>query len=178
MRVDRRTFLLGVGATLAAAAPITAAAQKFTGEVSMGLLHPKIPYRAIHSLTFSCMPSGEEVSKFVEDPVLYRFFRNEHCVYQAQLNPRASMRWVALDGCEIIIRGKDVLKLDVEPCWTNTSICIESDTNEERPSRDDPFPERRIISETFTFRDGVCQFSDIASFDPRLSIPTKWLSNH
>lgn len=163
MLVDRRTFLLGATATALAAS--VKAYKPFVGDVTTGVLNPNIPFRAIHDLCFSCMPTGEEIKSpgFREEPIRYSFYRGENRFLHIMLNPRAAFRWVPSADAEVIINGTDTLRLVVEPSWTYMSLNIMSYTSH-----------RQSISESFLWRDGKVESSDIASNDYRFKIPNEW----
>ena len=147
---------------------------KFTGLVARGKLNPKVPYREICHVAFSCMPTGQEIRTMIEDPVVYTLYRNDRSVKQVMMNPRASYQCSMLPGNEITIGKTDTLRLDVEPCWTTTVIELTSQTNDTRPTREDPFPATNAIVETFKFVDGVCVSSDIAPLSYKFKIPAEW----
>ena len=152
MIMARRSFLFGLGATIAA--PALAKLAPFAGETVYASLNPSARYREIFDIIFSSMPTGEEIKsdKFREDPVKVEVQRNGSPILVWTLNPRGTFRWVAMAGAELLIQDKDVLSLVCEPCYTHTTFNLSSFT---KPLRTyEPFASRAPISEAFRWRDG------------------------
>jgi hypothetical protein len=174
MMVSRRTFLLGASAAIAA----TSASVKVAGKlmraphVAHGFLDPRLKFRRIGEIAFSCMPTAEEIAAqgFKEEPLQFTFFRNDEALYHNMSNPRANWRWVVMPGQGIVAREGDLLRFEVEPAWTHCSFFMASDI-EERPDyvydahgRLVPV-RRRFFAESFQWKDGEVVLSSIAAMD-------------
>lgn len=162
MILDRRTFLLGAASVIAAQA--IPAQAKFIGEVATGVLDSRLPYRSIQDIMFSFMATGAELKSpaWVEDPVRITILRNDIPTFNLMLNPRATFRWVAMPGGGIIVLPTDTLRVVVEPSHTYASLCLMSDIERDQ----DPRIRRRVFSESFSWKDGICTLSAIAALDP------------
>jgi hypothetical protein len=153
MRIERRTFLFGAAAAIAA--PVFAKATYLSGPVVPVILPSTLKYRRIHDLCFSSMPTGEELkaSSWKEDPVRYTFYRDEAEIFVITLNPRAAFRWVAAPDSEIIIPERSVLRMLVEPCNTYTTLSIGSNTC--RTGSRDAW--KRYYVESFRWKDSILE---------------------
>lgn len=176
MLISKRSFLVGVSAALASAVTSNANV-KFMTPTSVGSLNAKIPFRSVQEIMVSAMPTGEELaftSGFVEDPIRYTFYRNNCAILHFMLNPRAAYRWVATPDGEVKIGEKDVFRLDIEPCWTHVALQIISATNPNGPTRENPWPDRNMISETFHWVDGVAELDSAVAMNPFAKLPKEW----
>lgn len=163
MRVDRRTFLLGSAALLASPVLAKADPNNFLGEIAKGHLSSKLPFRRICEIAVSSMPFGKEYHQpgWTEDPVHFVLWRDDEVVFNVQMNPRASYRWVPIDEeAGIVVPKNTVLRLVVEGCCTNTAVMLGSNIEKDRTAR------RRIFYENFKWRDGDLQLESIAAADP------------
>lgn len=161
--VARRTFIIGLASVITA--PLIATPSKFLGEIATGTLRSALKWRRLCDFTMSSMPTGQEIRAldFVEDPVRWTLLRDDDPFYVVTMNPRATIRWVAVPGSEIEISERSVLRVVVEPCHTFTTINICSDIEKDR----DPAVRRRMFAETFRWRDGKPELDSIAALDPR-----------
>lgn len=158
MVVTRRAFILGLGATLAATQlPF----EKFTGQVATAQLRPFTHFRRICDVMLSSMPMGDEIRSLSEDPVRYTLFRDDNAVLSIMMNMRANFRWVGIPGEEIVALEKSIIRLEVEPCHTMTTLCIMSNLEQDR------YKPERMIAETYHWRDNKLEFSDVAQLDVR-----------
>lgn len=156
MKVSKRTFLIGLAATLAS--PAIAKSEIFTGPISTGTLHSALKYRRICDFTLSCMPTGEELrAGWVEDPVRFTLLRNNTEIYAVTINPRATVRWVSLPGAEIEFGELDIFRIEVEPNYTFTTVNIIS--NIERNHSAPP----KMFSEVFRWKDGRVEIDSTAA---------------
>jgi len=154
MIIARRTFLLGLGATIAlpAVTKLAAATGQSMDGISIAPLDKRFKFRAIADMTFSSM--GDPPS---DASVKYEFMRNDECIMQMMMNSRALYRWVGVPGAEFYFTNRDLLSLKVEPCQTNCVLNIIS--NMER----DPNKRAKYFSENFHWKDGKLILTDIAA---------------
>lgn len=161
MVIARRTFLIGLEAVITTSAFDS---NEFVGEIAKGILPSPLSHRRIVDMTVSSMPTGKEIRahEFLEDPVCWTFLRDDEPFYIPTINPRASLRWVAVPGAEIEISKKQILRVIVEPCHTLTTINIVSDIEMDR----NPLVRRKMFSECFRWENSSILQEYVAACDP------------
>jgi hypothetical protein len=160
--VERRTFLIGLASLIAS--PAIASAERFTGPIAVGELPSPLKWRKICDLIVSSMPTAEEIKPLVfkEEPVRYTMLRDDEPVYVLTINPRATFRWVPVDGGQIVIQERSSVRILVEPCHTITTINIVSDIEKDPDWR----VRRKMFSECYRWRDGKLELVHYAACNP------------
>ena len=163
MKVDRRSFLIGVSAVVAA--PALASFQKvaaLTGPISSCVLPSRLGVRKINELIYSCMPRGDDFLKpeWREDPVTFTFSRDRKVMSLLTMNPRGTARWVAMPGHEWKMSEGNLFRMTVEPAYAVASLTVGSNIE-----MDEKKPPRAFV-ETYKWEDGKIVFQEAAACDP------------
>ena len=163
--IARRNFLLGLASILStpAIARINPLVEAFTGPTSFGILSDKLPCRYLKDIQVACMPTAEDWKSglITEEPVTIKLMRGNYICWQIMINPRSSYRWVSLES-GFFVPKEQIIRFEVEPAHTLTSIMLMSDIKEY-----DPRSRGRLFSECYKWRDGKCETESITALDPR-----------
>lgn len=116
MRVDRRTFIFASRSFTIPAA--------YQGDLIIA--HVEGSPRWVSEIVFSNMPMGDEWKDLPEDPSMITVRRGDETVYAFDMNPRATQRWVAMNGSEHKCDDRNLLQITFEPAYTVCSITLGS----------------------------------------------------
>lgn len=157
--VNRRTFLIGLSALVAAPA---LRSNPFVGEIATGTLHRALGWRKISDVVFSSMPTAEEIRTIGEEPVRWTAFVDDNPVMGITINLRSTYRWVSVDDASnFVVPEKSIFRMVVEPCHTHTSMCLTSNIEP------DPLRRSRCFSECYRWVDVQSVLDSVAALDPR-----------
>lgn len=152
--MNRRTFLIGTGASLA----FSTLASRPLGQASLGVLSPEYPYRRVVDIMFAPMftkefdSDGEEVLK-PDFPCRIKLTRSDSddvVLLDNTISSRGFFRWLATPEGGFIVEEPKSLRFVVEPSCCSATLEMLSETK--RPMLMTPAD---VIYEKFTWDDGL-----------------------
>lgn len=115
IEVSRRNFLIG-GSAAVTALMLSPQLKALDGIINKGIITPRI--RRVYDILISCDPIPRDVA------INHVIHKNNHVMLAMRMNARASFRWVAPPGGEILYLKSDVMRYEVDPCTDGMQMCF------------------------------------------------------